>query len=78
MGDMGLIFTFVLVRYLLGPPGLFKPITSISWTHTIASPNSPIGRHNPPPVAHRPHHPLSYTCNPRYAIVVKKLAVLVS
>ena len=33
MGGMGLIFTPVLVRRLLGPPGLFKPMISISRTH---------------------------------------------
>ena len=33
MGDMGLIFTPVLVRCLLGSVGLSGPITGISWTH---------------------------------------------
>ena len=33
MGGMGLIFTPVLMRHLLGPPGLSGPITSTSWTH---------------------------------------------
>ena len=32
-GDMGLIFTPVLVRRLIGPLGLSRPITSTSWTH---------------------------------------------
>ena len=33
MDSMGMIFTPVLVRYLLGPLGLPGPITGISWTH---------------------------------------------
>ena len=32
MGGMGLIFTPVLVRYLLGLLGLFGPMTSTLWT----------------------------------------------
>ena len=32
MGGMGLIFTPVLVRCLLGPPVLSGPVTSTSWT----------------------------------------------
>ena len=31
---MGLIFTPVLVRHLLGPLGLSGSMTSISWTYT--------------------------------------------
>ena len=65
MGGMGLIFTPVLVRRLLGPLGLSRPMTSISWTH------SPIGKYNPPLAAHlpppptpaSPTHPPPYTCN---------------
>ena len=34
MGGIGLIFTPVLVRHLLGPLGLFSPMTSTSWTHS--------------------------------------------
>ena len=30
---MGLIFTPVLMRHLLGPPGLSGPMASTSWTH---------------------------------------------
>ena len=33
MGGMGLIFTPVLMRRLLGPPDLSRPMTSSSWTH---------------------------------------------
>ena len=46
MGVMGLIFTPVLVRRLLGSPGLSRPtcMTSSSLTH-IATLNSPIGRY---------------------------------
>ena len=34
MGGMGLIFTPVLVRRLIDPPGLSRPMTSTSWTHS--------------------------------------------
>ena len=51
MGGMGLIFTPVLVRRLLGPPGLSRPMTGTSWTHT-ATPNSPIGWCNLPSASH--------------------------
>ena len=52
----------------------------------IASPNSPIGRCNPPPAYHPPHHPPThpppYTCNPWYYSgcekVAQNLAVLTS
>ena len=33
MGSMGLIFTPVLVRRLLGPTDLSGPMTSTFWTH---------------------------------------------
>ena len=38
MGGMGLIFTpvHVLVRRLLGPQGLSRPMTSSSWTHSYS------------------------------------------
>ena len=36
MGGMGLIFTPVLVRHLLGPTGLSWPMTSSSWTHNYS------------------------------------------
>ena len=36
MGGMGLIFTPVLVRRLIGPPGLSRPMTSGSWTHSYS------------------------------------------
>ena len=55
-GDMGLIFTRLLVRHLLGPPGLSGPVTSTyldSWMlHTVLLE----GTYNTPPAAH--HHPL--------------------
>ena len=47
MGGMGLIFTPVLARCLLGPPGLSRPMTSIV-CGLIATLNSPIGKYNPP------------------------------
>ena len=34
MGGMDLIFTPVLVRYLIGHLGLSRPMTSTSWTHS--------------------------------------------
>ena len=36
MGGMALILTPVLVRCLLGPPGLSRPMTSSSWTHSYS------------------------------------------
>ena len=36
MGGMGLIFTPVLVRRLLGPLGLSGSMTSTSWTHSYS------------------------------------------
>ena len=36
MGGMGLIFTPVLVKRLIGPPGLSRPMTSTSWTHSYS------------------------------------------
>ena len=36
MGGMGLIFTPVLVRRLMGPPGLFRPMNSTSRTHSYS------------------------------------------
>ena len=36
MGSVGLIFTLVLVRHLIGPPGLSRPMTSSSWTHSYS------------------------------------------
>ena len=36
MGGIGLIFTPVLVRSFLGPPGLSRPITGTSWTHSYS------------------------------------------
>ena len=36
MGGVGLIFTPMLVRRLLGPPVLSGPMTSSSWTHSYS------------------------------------------
>ena len=36
MGGMDLIFTPVLVRRLIGPPGLSGPVTGTSWTHSYS------------------------------------------
>ena len=68
---MGLIFTPVLVRCLVGPLGLAGPMTSTSWTH-IATPNSPVGRYNPPLACH-PLHLLICTIRD-IPVVVKKVA----
>ena len=55
MGGMGLIFTPVIVRCLLGPLSLSGPMTSISWTNSYAK--NPIRRYNLPPAAHLPPQP---------------------
>ena len=73
MRGMGLIFTPVLVRRPLGPPGLSRVILGL-----IATPNSPIKRHNLPLASHPPHplppvHPLIRAiCD--ITVVVKKVA----
>ena len=36
MGGTGLIFIPVLVRHLLGPPNLSRPMTSRSWSHSYS------------------------------------------
>ena len=36
MGGIGLIFTPMLVRRLMGPPGLSRPMTSTFWTHSFS------------------------------------------
>ena len=57
MGGMGLIFTPVLVRRLLRPSSLVWAYDYIALFGLIATPNSPIGRYNPPPASHPPLHP---------------------
>ena len=78
MEGMGLIFIPVLVRLLLGPPGLSRPMISSSWT--LATPNSPIGRYNLPLVSHPllplpppPGRPLLIHATCDITVVVKKL-----
>ena len=61
MGGLGLIFTPVLVRHLIGPPGLSRPMTTL-----IATPNSSIGWCNPPPPHIHAIHDIT--------VVVKKVA----
>ena len=34
MEGMGLKMTTVVVRHLLGHPGMFRPMAGTSWTHT--------------------------------------------
>ena len=67
MGGLGLIFTPVLVRRLIGPPGLSRPMTKL-----IATPNSSIGWCNPPPSSHPPP-PLIHAIH-NITVVVKKVA----
>ena len=74
---MGLIFTPMLVRCLLGPPGLSRHMTSSSWTHSYS--NSPIGGYNSPPASLTPTISLLAAHPPIFAIrditvVVKKIA----
>ena len=52
---MGLIFTPVLVRHLLGPLGLSGP--SISGTYSYSKQTYLEGIYNPRPAAHPPMHP---------------------
>ena len=65
MGDMDLIFTPVLVRHLLGPPGLSWPMTSTSWIHRHSNQSQP----TPFPL---PTHPLIHAIHD-ITVVVKKL-----
>ena len=76
---MGLIFTSVLVRRLLGPLGLSGP--SISWTYSYSKQTYLEGIYNPPPAAHPlpPAHaplppPYSAICD--ITVIVKKLLKL--
>ena len=51
-------------------------MTSTSWTHTVAAPNSPVGRCNPPPASHPPlppAHSLIHAIRD-ITVVVKKVA----
>ena len=87
MGSMGLIFTPVLVKRLLGhlhtvAAGLSRPMTNIFGL--IATLNSPIGRYNPSPVSHSllpthptpllPTHPPFIHAIHDITVVVKKVA----
>ena len=60
MGGMDLIFTFALVRHLLGPPGLPGHMTSTSWTHIaiLNTPNKGTTHLQLPTYPHYPTHPL--------------------
>ena len=55
MEGMGLIFTPLLVRRLIGPPVLSRPMTSTSWTHSYVLQTVSIGWYNPSPASHPPH-----------------------
>ena len=50
MGSMGLIFTPLLVRSLLGPLGFPGPMTAL--LGLMDTPKSPIKRYNAPSAAH--------------------------
>ena len=56
MGGVGLIFTSVLVRRVLRPPGLSGPMTTVV-LGLISTLNSPIGRYNPPLASYPPPPP---------------------
>ena len=53
MKGMGIKFTSVVVRCLLGPLSIFGPMALLE---LIASPNSPNRGFSLPPVAHLPHY----------------------
>ena len=55
MGGIGLIFTSVLVKHILGSLGLSRPMTSTFGL--IDTSNSPIERYNPPTADHPPDPP---------------------
>ena len=73
MGGMGLIFTPVLVRRLIGPPGLLRPMTSTSWTHSYSKQSNwvlwPASGFPPAPT-----HPPPYTTIYDITVVLKKVA----
>ena len=54
MECIGLKLTPVVVRHLLGHLGMFGPMASVSWTHTVASPNGPNVGYSPNPASHPP------------------------
>ena len=56
---MGLKFTQLLMRCLLGPLGLSGPIAGASWTHSYSKQLS--GRYIPLPSAHNPHPPPTHS-----------------
>ena len=65
------------MRHLLGPLSMFGPVAGTSWTHYMASPNSPNRGFNLPPAAHPPPPPLPPTHPPilatgDIAVVVNK------
>ena len=74
MEGMGLIFTPVLVTRLLGPPGLLRPMTGTSWTHSYSKQSNwvvqPVSSFLPTPT---PAHPLiRVICD--ITVVLKKVA----
>ena len=74
MGGMGLIFTPVLVRRLIGPPGLSRPMTNGSWAHGYSEQSNwvvwPAFGFPPAPTA---PHPLKRPIRD-ITVVVKKVA----
>ena len=65
MEAMGLKFTPVVVRHLLGPLSVFGPAAGTFFHGLMASTNSPNGGCNLPPAAHplSPPTPPPYTCH---------------
>ena len=57
MDGMGLKFTPVIGRSPLGHLSMFGSMVGTSWTHIVASPNSPKGGFNLPLAAHPPPPP---------------------
>ena len=74
MGGMGLIFTPVLVRSLIGPPGLSRPMTSTSWTHGYSEQSNWMVQPTPsfPPIL---THPLIHAIHDITAVLKKLLKI---
>ena len=78
MGGMGLIFTPVLVRSLIGPPGLSRPMTNGSWTHSYSKQSNWVvqpafGFPPAPTTPLTPTHPLKRAIRD-ITVVMKKVA----
>ena len=69
---MGLIFTPVLVRRVLGPLGLSGPMTTVALLGLIDVHNSPVGKHNMPPAAHLIPSCLTIPLYVQFVIIIMK------